>query len=1326
MPAAPTPPQEEAERLRALHDYGVLDTPPEAAFDELVALAARICGTPISLVSLIDENRQWFKAHHGLTLTETPRAVSFCPHVLSQPGELLIVPDANRDSRFTRNPFVTGEPGIRFYAGVLLRTPEGHAVGTLCVMDRQPRTLSPDQQEALRVLGRQVMAQMELHRSLHEAALNSTRLENSQRIAGLGDWEHDFVNHRLLWSDEVYRILGLSRKDNPPDSAIFYRQVHPDDLAFVHREKKAAAEDFRRVDFEHRIIRPGGEVRYIHHIAEMIFDDQGRPVRESGTLQDITERKLAGEALRQSEERYRLMFERNPSPMWVFDPKTLEFLAVNEAATALYGYSREEFLRLNARDIRPPEAVPDFLLRMAAAPLEFRAAGRYLHRKKDGTVFPVDTLAHGINFAGRPARLVLAVDMTEPERAVVALRVSEARFRALSESAPIGIFEFDAEGSCIYHNPALAALTGRSLEQNLGQGWKNAIHPEDRAATRADWERAASARQTWSNEHRLLRPDGSVRWVHTLAAPSKDAGGRITGFVGTKEDITERKRAEEIVREASGHEARSRRKRVYIELAILATGAAAIYLLAARFNWFEAATRWVLANELQQLDETILATIFLVVGLAVFAFRRWRESESELTGGQQTQVALGLMHDELEQRVKQRTAELANANQALQAEVIERQRGEAALLQQQSELRVLFDLMPAMVWFKDTENRILRVNQRVADTAGKPVEEIEGKPSLEIYPQDAARYYADDLKVIRSGSPQLGIVETLRDPAGHELWVQTDKVPYRDKDGKVIGIVVMAQDITARKAGEAALRESEERFKFVARAVSDAIWDWNIAVNTVWWNEGFFTAFGYTAGEIQPSHEAWTSRIHPDERPGVVASIHAAIASDVATWGAEYRFQRKDGSYAAVQDRGYILRDAAGRGVRMVGGLRDLTEQKKMEAQFLRAQRMDSIGTLAGGIAHDLNNVLAPILMSIELLKLDPANDPARSKMLDTIMLSCRRGADLVRQVLSFARGLDGQRVAVRLRHLVDDLEGMISETFPRNIQIVSEVPNGIWPVTGDPTQLHQVLLNLAVNARDAMPHGGILTLAASNVTFDAQYAGTSHEAKPGPHVLLRVTDTGMGIAPEVRDRIFEPFFTTKGVGEGTGIGLATVHAIVKSHGGFITVESVVGHGTTFTIHLPADPALRSHVTQHPFTPVELPGGHGELVLVVDDESSIREITQQTLEAFGYKVIVATNGAEAVALYAMQAPTISAVLTDMMMPIMDGAAVIKVILRINPAARIIAASGIDSKDAVTKAGIAGVKHFLAKPYTAETLLLLLREVIDTPAAPARGQPLPRS
>ena len=504
------------------------------------------------------------------------------------------------------------------------------------------------------------------------------------------------------------------------------------------------------------------------------------------------------------------------------------------------------------------------------------------------------------------------------------------------------------------------------------------------------------------------------------------------------------------------------------------------------------------------------------------------------------------------------------------------------------------------------------------------------------------------------------------------------------------------------------------------RIASLGDWEYDYASHRLVWSEEVYRILGVPRKDTSPESESFYRRVYPDD----LAFVHQekkAIAAGLRRVDFEHRIIRPNGEVRHIHQIAELVHDAEGQPVRESGTIQDITEKKKLEAQLLRAQRMESIGTLAGGIAHDLNNVLAPIMMSIELLKLDPANDPQRSRILDIIQVSSRRGADLVRQVLSFSLGFGDKRVAIRLRQLIDDLEGIISGTFPSNIRIISTVPIDLWPIIGDPSQLHQVLLNLAINARDAMPHGGTLTLAAANLVIDAQFAGTSPKAKAGSYVLLQVTDTGLGIPPEVRERIFEPFFTTKETGKGTGLGLATVHTVVKSHGGFLNVESDVGRGTTFKIYLPADPAHLPSATLPPF-PVDLPRGLGELVLVVDDEFSIRHITQKTLEAFGYRVLTANDGAEAVAHYAKQAPQIALVITDMMMPVMDGAATIQVLLRINPALRIILASGIDSGDNVAKARSAGVKDFLPKPYTAETLLKLVREVLDRPAPPQAAPP----
>jgi CheY-like chemotaxis protein len=369
---------------------------------------------------------------------------------------------------------------------------------------------------------------------------------------------------------------------------------------------------------------------------------------------------------------------------------------------------------------------------------------------------------------------------------------------------------------------------------------------------------------------------------------------------------------------------------------------------------------------------------------------------------------------------------------------------------------------------------------------------------------------------------------------------------------------------------------------------------------------------------------------------------------------------------------------------------------------------MESIGTLAGGIAHDLNNVLAPIMMATAIMEMR-FPDPESQSLIAVLTECAQRGADMVGQVLTFARGVDGQRMEVQIASLVQDIEKIVKDTFYKHIQVRTLIPHDLWTVEGDPTQLHQVLLNLCVNARDAMPQGGTLILSAGNLVIDAHYAALNSEARPGPYVFLEIEDSGTGIPAEVIEKIFDPFFTTKELGKGTGLGLSTTLAIAKSHGGFIRVQSEPGKGTTFKVYLPAQVGTSTAVKAQ--SGLEMPPGNGELILVVDDEPSVRQITRQTLEAFGYRVLLAADGVEALAIYAGQGAQIALVLTDMMMPVMDGAATIQVLRKLNPELPIIAASGLSANSQGDQATRLGVSHFLPKPYTAETLLKALRKAL---------------
>ena len=423
----------------------------------------------------------------------------------------------------------------------------------------------------------------------------------------------------------------------------------------------------------------------------------------------------------------------------------------------------------------------------------------------------------------------------------------------------------------------------------------------------------------------------------------------------------------------------------------------------------------------------------------------------------------------------------------------------------------------------------------------------------------------------------------------------------------------------------------------------------------------------------------------------------------------KYRIQRPDGSVRWIHDRAFPVRGSHGEILRLVGTAEDITESRNTEDQLLRSQRMESIGTLAGGIAHDLNNVLAPIMMSIELLKLQE-KDARKMSILDTIEGSTKRGADMVKQVLSFARGVEGKKVEVQVGHLLKEIEKLANETFLKNIEVHSDIPADLWVVQGDPTQIHQVLLNLCVNARDAMPDGGSLALSASNLVLDEHYAAMSDDAVPGSYLLLQVEDSGTGMPPEVISRIFDPFFTTKELGKGTGLGLSTTVAIVKNHGGFVRVYSEVGQGTRFRVYLPAHASDNAGGTD--LMETEFPRGNGELVLVVDDEAAVRAIAGQTLESFGYRVLQAADGIEGASLFAAHQKDIAVVFTDMMMPSMDGAAMMQVLTKMDPEVRIIASSGLNANHLRAKAENPILKHFIPKPYTAETLLKMLSAVLN--------------
>lgn len=855
----------ETRRLEALRELAIMDTPPDARLDEVTALAAAICGTPIALITLLDETRQWFKSRVGLEQLGTPREHAFCRHALNGP-ELLVVHDALADVRFVANPLVTGDPRIRFYAGAPLLTPTGEILGTLCVIDRVPRQLDPLQLQTLRVLSRQVMAELQLRRAAHEQDRLRQRLEQqnhelieAQAVAKVGSWVTDLFTYEVRWSLQTHRIFGTEPDTFPLSHAAFIGRVHPDDRAAVDAAFAESTMHGEPRAISHRIVLPSGETRLVEERWQVFRNELGEPLEAIGTCHDITEQRDA----------------------------------------------ESKALRLNR----------------------------------------VYALLSGINDA------------------IVHVHTRDALFARVCE---------------------LAVENG-----GLRAAWIGVVTPDrPEVSMVAHAGRIApylnAQRITWTNDHTGQEPTGRA------------------------------------IREG----------------------------------------RPAICNDV----------------LTAPAYAPWREEVIDL--GYQASACFPLRH--------------------------------------------------------------------------------------------ADRMY---------------------------------------------GVLTLYADTT-----------------------------------------GFFDAT-----EVELLDE-------------LVANIAFALH---AIEQAEQREAAK-------------------------------AEREHLEQQLLRAQRLESIGTLAGGIAHDLNNVLTPIIFSIDLLR-DGLQEPDLDPVLDEIARSARRGADMVRQLLLFARGTDGERRPTALEPVLHDLVATMQETFPRSIDIRAAIEPDLGWVLGDATQIHQVVLNLCVNARDAMSTGGVLQITAGNEFIDEHAVVLHPDAKVGLHVVLEVADTGDGMTPEVLARIYDPFFTTKALGEGTGLGLSTSRSIVASHGGFIQVYSEPGHGTRFRVGFPA--VARIGAPPSPGEGARLPRGEGESILLVDDEAPIRAVASTLLTSYGYRVTVASNGAEAMRLFLADPEQFDVLVTDLMMPVMDGVQLIQRVRELRPEMPVIASSGFHDESRRQSIDAERVSAFLPKPYTTQSMLTMLRSVL---------------
>ncbi|MFN6465539.1 MAG: response regulator [Nostoc sp. DedVER02] len=663
---------------------------------------------------------------------------------------------------------------------------------------------------------------------------------------------------------------------------------------------------------------------------------------------------------------------------------------------------------------------------------------------------------------------------------------------------------------------------------------------------------------------------------------------------------------------------------------------------------------------------------------------------------------------------------LTEQNKRLEMEIFERQQVEEKLRCHSAELDEWNNRYEAIIqasgqiiydWHLHTNDIKYRGNVELI--LGYSIPEMLGGLNrlLELVHPDDRNFLNEEINRVLSTKDRLHLAFRVCRKDGIYITVENNGYIFLDSTGKVSQMTGFIIDITEQQAVLREHKSGEQKIREQAALLditTDAIIVQNLVNQIQFWNKGAEHLYGWMAKEALDKNA--NQLLYRKQKFCKINNIEKTLVEN-GSWQGELHQVTKQGKEIIVASRWTLVNDDEGQAKSILIVNSDITEKKQLEAQFLRAQRMESLGTLASGIAHDLNNALTPMLMTVQLLeaKLPDKKSQQWLKIMET---NVKRAADLVKQVLWFSRGSVGNFKTLQVRYLISEIESIVKQTFSKAIEICIDVPRqNLWNIFGDATQLHQVLMNLCINARDAMPHGGILKISAKNFWVDSHYARMNIDAKVGSYVMISVCDTGIGIKREIVDRIFEPFFTTKEVGQGTGLGLSTVLGIIKSHCGFVNVITEVGKGTEFQVCLPV--TQTTEIDSKLAGEHELSAGHGELILVVDDEDSIREVTQTWLEKNAYKVIVASDGIDAIALYTKYQQEISVVLVDMMMPVMDGPTTINVLRKINPDIKIIGVSGLACNHEMIKILGNSVKILLSKPYTPSDLLRNLQMVINS-------------
>jgi PAS domain S-box-containing protein len=1220
------------DRIAAPRRTDLVDTPAEEGFDRLTRMAARLLGAPIALITLITDDRQIFKSATGLaepwaSRRWAPLTHSFCRHVVSS-GEPLVVEDARRHPLLRTNPAVR-DFGWIAYAGVPLFV-SGQVVGALSVIDGMPRLWSERDLSLLVDLGACAASEIELRSALPDRPVGSRPaagnggphypdvFEEAGIALGVASPEGRWVRvNRAL-----RELLGYGEDEllGAPTEKL----THPDDRP-AEREalRLLLAGECASYTQEKRCLDHTGEPVWTLVTVTLVRDAEQRPHHFVAAFQEIGDRVRAEAALREGEERYRLVVEAARHAAWDWDLVT-DRIIWSGGIAALFDQTPPGFVstaawwyqRIHGEDRE--RVVAEIQGALASGERVWELAYRF--RRGDGGY--ADVTSRGsvlLDPAGEPVRMIgTMADETARQETEAALRASETRYRSLVDQLREVVFQVDGAGRWLLLNPAWTGLTGVETAEAIGLPAAESFHPDDRAAVESGLRALlGGGLDVWQQELRCRTRSGGQRWVEVRARPTAPGAGAS----GTLTDITDRKREESLARGQS---------------ALLARIASSEPLPAL----LEAIVAYV-----ERHADGIVASVMLL----------------DPDGGQLRLGAAPHLPEAYRRSIASVPTGPANGTCGTAAH-----RGTPV---------ISADLATDPLW-DGWPQRELVLGAGLQACWSVPVFSTEGAVlgTLALYSPEPREPRADEQAIIAIASYLAGIA-------------------------------------IDRSRTIEALGRSSRLLQQVLESLPVGVWVVGTDGGIVFANPASRRLWG---DEIRTERAWLVHRGHPvsDEESAAARALRGETLRDELV-----RIDLPDGAVRMVMISAVPVRGPAGE----IGGAivlhRDVTEQqaaeealRRSEEQLRQAQKMEAVGQLAGGIAHDFNNLLTGILSYCDLL-LDEVRtgDPIRGDV-EQIRQAGQRAAGLTRQLLAFSRRQVLQPKVISLNTVLSELDGMVRRLAGADVVVETELDAGLWYVLADPGQLEQVVINLVVNARDAMPDGGRITVATANRIYLPDTAERPAGVRPGAYVTLSLSDTGIGMDPELQSRIFEPFFTTKEPGKGTGLGLSTVYGIVQQSGGHLAVRSAAGEGATFTVMLPrhtgADATVKPRIDRR-----RLPGGT-ETLLLVEDEAAVRSSARRLLERNGYTVLEARHGGDALRIAEESERPIDLVLTDLVMPEMGGRELVERLRAHRPGLKVVFMSGYTEKAIAVDGVMPAHTGFVEKPFTVEQLMRRVREILD--------------